>query len=107
MAKEQQSFSQRLKEARTKAGLSQYELARRSGVSRDVIAQCEAGKIMRPKGLEELAKVLGVSPAWLAFGDDRIDKISKEGLELALLWEDMTHEQKTAIETMIRSLSKD
>lgn len=52
----------RVKECRNKLGLSQMELAEKSGVSRSTIAEIEAGK--RTPGVDIailLARALGVS----------------------------------------------
>lgn len=96
-----EAFKERLIAARKRAGLSQYELARRVGVTRDVIAQCEAGRSKRPREVEKIAKELGVSPGWLLFGDSRIDDLSKEEIELILKWKDLDEPLKEAIKTMI------
>lgn len=56
----------RIKEAREAAGLSQYVLARRSGVTQPFISQLEAG-LKNPTylTLQKLALGLGVDPAQL------------------------------------------
>ena len=57
-----EDLGKRLKKAREKAGLSQRELARASGVSQGMISQIEAGH--KEGGLrifEKLAAALGVS----------------------------------------------
>ena len=54
----------RLKALRKRAGLSQAELARRSGVAQPTISRIEAG-LRRDVGLDvidKLARALGVSP---------------------------------------------
>lgn len=64
-------FSERLKEARVRAGLSQAELAREvGGISRAAVSALEAGtsKGPRPENLAAMAMVLGVDIYWLATG---------------------------------------
>ena len=56
-----EDLGKRLKNAREKAGLSQRELARSSGVSQGMISQIEAGhKEGGLRTLEKLAAALGV-----------------------------------------------
>lgn len=63
------TLSQRLKEAREQAGLSQAALADRLRTTQQAIQQAETGKSKRPRYLLEAAKALGVSVEWLMYGD--------------------------------------
>lgn len=56
------TLAKRLVHARTKAGLTQPQLAARSGVKQSDISKMETGKILRPTGIVALAKALSVSP---------------------------------------------
>jgi len=60
----EETIGKRLKRLRLAAGLSQRELARRSGVDREYICQIEAGKTksMTLRLAERLAKGLGKPP---------------------------------------------
>lgn len=62
MAKEK--IGDRLRRLRTDAGLSQRELAKRSGVDREYICQIEANKTksMTLRMAEALAKGMGIAP---------------------------------------------
>ena len=62
------TLAARLVFARKAAGMRQEDLAKASGVGRDVIAKTEIGITKIPRGIEEIAAALNVSPAWLAFG---------------------------------------
>ncbi|MFH1817334.1 helix-turn-helix domain-containing protein [Thiobacillus sp.] len=64
------ALANRIKKARILAGLSQAELARRCGVSPSLLCNLENGKIksLRHSMLLQMAKILGKSPEWLAFG---------------------------------------
>jgi len=64
-------FRTRLTLAReTVAGLNMSELGRRLGISAQAVQAWEVGKnIPRPKRIEEIAQVLGVSAPWLAYGE--------------------------------------
>jgi phage repressor protein C with HTH and peptisase S24 domain len=59
----------RVIEAREAKGLSQGDLAERTGMSQQGIASIESGESKRPRKMLELARALGRSEAWL-FGQD-------------------------------------
>lgn len=59
----------RIKYARELRGLSQEELAERSGVSQTSITDVERGRSKMPRGLNKIAKALQVSVEWLMTGD--------------------------------------
>ena len=61
---------------------------------------------MRPKGIEDLAKALDVSPAWLAFGDNRIDQLSKPALEVAFAFDELDEQDRAALQRMLEALRK-
>ena len=62
------TFQERLKEARTKKGLSQGQLAKACGVSQGTIANLESGYRKQPRSIIEIARALGVDAEWLATG---------------------------------------
>ncbi|MEN6081598.1 helix-turn-helix transcriptional regulator [Chromobacterium piscinae] len=62
------SFSDRLRSAREKRGMSQEVLAARAGVSQSTISALELDPTRKPRDLLKLAKVLMVAPQWLQYG---------------------------------------
>lgn len=58
----------RVKQARTKAGMTQEMLARISGVAQARISALELNKNKSSRYLIELSTALGVEPAWLSTG---------------------------------------
>ena len=63
------ALAQALLDARHAAGLTQHELAERSGLSRSAIARVEAGEAsLSSDRFWDLAKALGIRPStlWLA-----------------------------------------
>lgn len=60
---------ERLRTLRTAKGLTQTQLADLAGTNQAVIQKIENGKSIRPRRLAALAVVLGVNPAWLAWGE--------------------------------------
>lgn len=58
-----QTFAERLRSLRKNAGLTQQQLADKSGIGKSVIARYETGGAMpRPKTVEKLAAAMDVSP---------------------------------------------
>lgn len=69
------AFGRRLAERRVALAITQEELARRMGVSRTAYHSWESGTF--EPGLDRiraLARELGVTPCWLAFGEDHVSK---------------------------------
>lgn len=100
------TIGDRLRKARKAKGLSQYELAYRLGLPRAQIAQIELGRSQMPREIKKIARELGVSPAWLLFGDEKYDRVTKEGMDLALAWEELDDQMKEAIRLMIDKAGK-
>jgi transcriptional regulator with XRE-family HTH domain len=65
-------FCERLKEARTKAGLSQKELGDKVNIARRTISYYETGyKLPTFTIISKIAAVLKVSLDWLAYGKEK------------------------------------
>ena len=62
-------FAGRLKEARSLRDVTVRELGRASGIVEGTIRAMERGTMPQVDTVEAVAKALGVSPAWLAFGE--------------------------------------
>lgn len=62
------AMGMRLQVTRTQQGFSKAALARLVGLSPTALANIESGAQSGVDVVEALAKVLGISPAWLAFG---------------------------------------
>lgn len=62
------TFSNRLKSARKSTGITQADLAKQVGVSQATIANIENGRNKASTEVLSLAKILCVSPDWLATG---------------------------------------
>lgn len=60
----------RFKSAREQIGLTQESLAKQANVSQTTIYKIESGETVRPRKLDELAKLLNVTPEWLQFGSE-------------------------------------
>jgi transcriptional regulator with XRE-family HTH domain len=62
------AIGQRIKQARLQAGLQQFEVAQRCGVSRAAVSNWENGQGIRSQKLIEFARVVGVPAEWLITG---------------------------------------
>lgn len=64
------SLAQRIKQSREKADISQRELAKRSGLSQQLISKLENGLVESTTEVFRLAEALRVDPRWLATGKE-------------------------------------
>lgn len=76
----------RMRRRRREKSLTQEQLAVKAGTNQAVIQKIENGKSLRPRKIDEIAKVLDVNPAWLMFGEKSGATMSEEGLEIARAW---------------------
>lgn len=77
----EQTIGDRIKARRTELGLTQKELATRSGVSQSAIALLEVGKRKKSGDLAQIAATLGISSLYLATG--RGTRTDGEAAEIA------------------------
>lgn len=86
--------------------MRQEDLARAAGVTQQTIQQIEAGVIMRPKKIKEIAYAVDRSPAWLQFGVAEIDALDKDAISLAQAWMALDGPEKTAMFNAITEMAK-
>jgi putative transcriptional regulator len=72
------SLGERVVRARSRAAMSQNELALKSKVSQPCISQLEKGRSSNSAHIAQIAKVLGVSAYWLATGEGLLVERSGE-----------------------------
>lgn len=101
-----ETVAERLIRARRAAGLTQAELARLAGVSREVIAHMEVGRSKKPDAVKAIADALKISPAWLMFGDARIDTLSKDVLQAAMDLQKLPEDMRRALIAAIHAAGK-
>ena len=70
----------RVKRRRDELGISQGELAARSGYTQTNISDIEAGKVKRPGKLKELAAALQTTDDWLLHGQQNAVGIERPGI---------------------------
>lgn len=82
--KKQRQIATRARIARENAGLSQGQAAKQLGVARPTISECEAGRRkISAVELTAMAKLYGVSVAWLACENDDSTDPDQDRIELA------------------------
>ena len=67
--------------------MTQEQLAIKAGTNQAVIQKIENGKSLRPRKIDEIAKVLEVNPAWLMFGEKSGATMQQDALEVAKAWQ--------------------
>jgi len=74
LQKEKRGIGARLWEARTARRLTQVELGKLAGFSQAVVQNIEDGVLWHPSVVSELAVAMGLTPAWLQWGEPFTDK---------------------------------
>lgn len=72
------TLAERLKLARSKAGLSQSKVAEAVGISQPTYQALESGKVQKTSYMMEIANALQVSPNWLATGQGEMNLPARE-----------------------------
>ncbi len=92
----------RLRWARTVLNnYTQKEVAHLSGASRDIIAKLESGQIKQTRHIVQIADALHIPPAWLQFGKDNIDHLSKDAIQWAFQYDRLTPRQRAIIRELV------
>lgn len=68
------TIGNRIKEVRTRLGLTQMQLAKNAGVKQSTIADLERGHTNRSPSITQIAMALGVNPDWLVTGKGAADR---------------------------------
>lgn len=105
MTIEKNTLAFRLRQARKNAGMTQQELADRAGMTRDAIAKIETGQSQQTRKIMAIAKALDVSAAWLQFGVEEIDTLSKDSIEFALAYQKLPKDQQETIDKLMKKMS--
>ncbi len=106
MSKTNHTLALRLKAARERNNMSQQDLADVIGTSRESIQHIEDGRTKNPRKLEQIAKALDVSPAWLRFGNEKIDKLDADSLEVAQIFNGLDDQARAVALATLKALKK-
>ena len=91
------SLSQRITQARLKAGITQAELARRMNISRASVSIWESGGNVSQENILRLAKLLRVTPEWLQY-----EVGAKPEVDVAILKDCLVKAEKVAEKNKIK-----
>lgn len=97
------TFSDRLKWARERAGFNQTELARRVGIAASSINQMETQPRKGSRHMSQLARVLGVNAYWLETGIGQPTGMSEAATRVAELFARLTPEQQARLAPIIEA----
>lgn len=106
------STSDRIKEARKAAGLTQKELASKLGVKHSAVSKYEQGRVVNLKRetIANIAAVLNVKPSWLMCMDDSPKKttieLSEKELAIIDMFRAMNEEGQEKVYDYIRDLTE-
>lgn len=102
-AKQRTPLSQRLVASAKRAGLTTEQVAERLGVAASTVYSWRTGRNEPPLALVvDWAKLVGVSLAWLATGEE---DANEEQVRL-VDWQILTEEERQAIRVMVRGLAE-
>lgn len=96
-----ETLGQRLRKARKDKGWTQEQLALRADTTQAVIQKIENGKSLRPRKIDKIADVLGVSAAWLQFGTETVDTNDDEAAEVARIWSRLDEPYRSSLKEAI------
>ncbi len=99
------SFGERLRAARERKNLTQEQVAKHFGISREAVQQWESATIM-PRGakLDRLARLLEVSVQWLVSGSDEVP-LSDEERSLVNLYRNAPADSRNLIRELLKKLA--
>lgn len=111
-----QSFAERLRAKRAESGLTQAQLARKSGVTRGAISQWETGDVQRVDATPLLrwARALGTTLEYLLEGETPPNSCNEHASdyatgaaprELGAWWRALTPTQREAVTNQVRALA--
>lgn len=98
-------MAERIKELCKKKNMSQYELAKKAGMTQSSISSLlNEGNIPKISTLEKVCKGFGITLAQFFTIDDNIPDLSEEQLRVLNTWEKLSAKEKTAVEKIVGSI---
>lgn len=83
------TLGQRLRYFRKQRGLTQTQLGELVGLSQQAVAFVEKDRTKMPHKIHEIASALQISPALLAFGDERVEHLTPDVIDAAIHLQNM------------------
>ena len=97
--------AERIKELCVKKNMSQYELAKRAGMTQSSISTLlNEGNVPKISTLEKICKGFGITLAQFFTLDDNYPDLSEEQKKVVNIWETLSVKEKIAIEKIVGSI---
>jgi transcriptional regulator with XRE-family HTH domain len=97
--------AERIKELCVKKNMSQYELAKRAGMTQSSISTLlNEGNVPKITTLEKVCKGFGITLAQFFAMDEQFPDLSEEQRKVLNTWEKLSAKEKTAIEKIVSSI---
>jgi transcriptional regulator with XRE-family HTH domain len=97
--------TERIKELCVKKNMSQYELAKRAGMTQSSISTLlNEGNVPKISTLEKICKGFGITLAQFFTLDDNYPDLSEEQKKVLNIWETLSVKEKIAIEKIVGSI---
>lgn len=98
-------MAERIKELCAKKNMSQYELAKRAGMTQSSISTLlNEGNVPKITTLEKVCKGFGITIAQFFAVDEQFPDLSEEQRKVFNTWEKLSAKEKTAIEKIVSSI---
>ena len=97
--------AERIKELCVKKNMSQYELAKRAGMTQSSISTLlNEGNVPKITTLEKVCKGFGITLAQFFAMDEQFPDLSEEQRKVLNTWEKLSAKEKIAIEKIVSSI---
>lgn len=98
-------MAERIKELCKKKNMSQYELAKRAGMTQSSISSLlNEGNVPKVSTLEKVCKGFGITVAQFFTIDGNVPDLSEEQLRVLNTWDKLSVKEKTAVEKIVSSI---
>lgn len=98
-------MAERIKELCKKKNMSQYELAKRAGMTQSSISSLlNEGNVPKVSTLEKVCKGFGITLAQFFTIDGNVPDLSEEQLRVLNTWDKLSVKEKTAVEKIVSSI---
>lgn len=98
-------MAERIRELCAKKGMSQYELAKRAGMTQSSISSLlNEGNVPKITTLEKVCQGFGITLAQFFSSDDNFPDLSQEQQEVLKTWEKLSAKEKAAITKIVSSI---
>lgn len=98
-------MAERIKDLCGKKNMSQYELAKRAGMTQSSVSTLlNKGNVPRITTLEKVCKGFGITLAQFFAEDEEYPDLSEEQLKVLNTWQKLSVKEKAAIEKIVSSI---